>query len=244
MKEELRNFGLTENETKVYLALVELGDSTTTPIRNKTGLHNSRVYEALSALLEKGMVSYYIKNNVKHFKAQDPGVMFDILDEKKEKLKKIIPEIEILKQKKESPYNVSIYEGYKAVKQLYDNMLFKLSSKDEILVLGAQPETTHFLGQTFFKAYTQKRVNKNINLKIIFNNDAAKTAKAYNKFKHTLAKVLPKGTIAPAAMDIYPDKVSILLLKEKPIVFHIDCKEVAESYQAYFDFLWRLSKSA
>jgi hypothetical protein len=43
-------------------------------------------------------------------------------------------------------------------------------------------------------------------------------------------------------MDIYPEKVSVILLKEKPIVFHIDCKEVAQSYKAYFELLWDISK--
>jgi sugar-specific transcriptional regulator TrmB len=242
MKEELKNFGLTENETKVYLALVELGSTTTTPIRNKTDLHTSRVYEALNSLITKGLVSYFLKNNVKHFKAQEPDVMFDILDEKREQLKKIMPEIKVLTNKKDSIYNVSIYEGYKAFKQVYDHVLFNLTSKDEILVLGAQPESAHFLGETFFKQYTQRRIKKKIKMRIIFNNNALQTAKEYAKLNFTNVRVLPKHTIVPAAFDIYPNQVSILLLKEKPLVFHIDCKEVADSYKAYFEFLWKDSE--
>jgi hypothetical protein len=164
--------------------------------------------------------------------------MFDILDEKKEELKKIIPEINILKQKKETPYSTSIYEGYKAFKQIYDHILYNLTPKDEILVIGAQPESAHFLGQTFFKQYTQRRIKKRVSMRIIFNYNAVETAKQYSRLNFTKVKVLPKNTIVPTAFDIYPDKVSILLLKEKPLVFHIDCKEVADSYKAYFEFLW------
>jgi sugar-specific transcriptional regulator TrmB len=202
----------------------------------------SRVYEALNSLIEKGLVSYFLKNNIKNFKAQDPEVMFDILDEKKEQLKKIIPEIAVLKQKKDLPYSTSLYEGYKAFKQIYDHVMYPLTSKDEILVLGAQPESAHFLGHTFFKQYTQRRIKKKVNMRIIFNYNAMETAKEFSKLNFTKAKVLPKETIVPAAFDIYPDKVSILLLKEKPLVFHIDCKEVAESYKAYFEFLWNIAQ--
>jgi len=243
MKEELKKFGLTENETKVYLALFELGEATATPIRNKTDLHTSRVYEALNSLIEKGLVSYFLRNNVKNFKAQDPDVMFDILDEKREELLKIVPEIKLLKEKKGSNYGVSLYEGYKAFKQIYDHSLFGLKNGEDILVLGAQPESAHFLGHTFFKQYNQRRIKKKINMKIIFNYDALDTAKEYDKMAFTKAKVLPKGTIVPAAMDIYPNNVSILLLKEKPLVFHIDCKEVSDSYKTYFEFLWKEAKS-
>ena len=238
MKEQLKNFGLTENETKVYLALVELGDTTATPLRNKTDLHMSRVYESLNSLLKKGLVSYFLKNNVKYFKAQDPDVMFDILDEKREELKKIIPEIKLLKNKQDLPYSVSLYEGYKAFKHLYDHLLFNLKPDQEILVLGAQPESASFLSRTYFKEYNKRRIKKKVMMRIIFNYDAYDTSKEYDKLPYTQAKILPKSAVVPTAMDIYPDKVSILISKEKPIVFHIDCKEVADSYKAYFEFLW------
>jgi len=82
MKEELKNFGLTENEARVYLAIVEIGEATTTPIRKKTDIHMSRVYEALNSLVEKGLVSYFLKNNVKHFQASDPKILIHLLNEK------------------------------------------------------------------------------------------------------------------------------------------------------------------
>ena len=240
--EALRDFGLTENESKVYLALTELGDSTATPIRNKTGLHASRVYEALSTLINKGMVSYFLRNNVKHFKAQDPEVMFDIMEQRREKLKQAIPQIKILANKEEDHYSVSLYEGDKAFKQLYDRVLESLTSKDEILVFGAQPETLHFIGTTFFKEFTKRRIRKKINMRLIFSYDAKDTAKKYAKKPYTKARVLPKKTIVPASMNIYPEKVSVLLMKEKPLVFHLDCKEVAESYKSYFEFVWISSR--
>ncbi len=239
MKEELKEFGLTENESITYLALVELGASTATPIKNKTGLHTSRVYEALNTLIKKGLVSYFIKNNVKHFQAQDPDVMFDILDAKREQLLKVMPQIKLLSDKKESDYSVSIYEGYKAFKQLFDHILFKLDPSQEILVVGAQHESAHFMNRTFFKEYNQRRINKKVNMRIIFNHDAIDTAKTYAKLPHTFVRIMLKNMVSPTAMNIYPDKMSILLQKEKPLIFHIACKEVAESYKLYFEFLWK-----
>ncbi|MGV8168722.1 MAG: TrmB family transcriptional regulator [Candidatus Nanoarchaeia archaeon] len=242
MKEELKDFGLTENEAKVYLALVEIGDSTMTPIRNKSGIHTSRVYEALNSLIEKGLVSYFLKNNVKNFKAQDPAVMFNILGEKKEKLQRIIPEIELLRSKSSPQHSVSVYEGYKAAKQIFDNLLGKCGPKDEILVLGAQPESVHFMGTTFFRQYTARRIKKKVKMRIIFNWDAEKTAKEYKKFAYTEARLLPKDVLAPTAINIHPDEITILLLKEKPIVFDIASKDIAASYKSYFEYLWKHSK--
>ncbi len=79
-------------------------------------------------------------------------------------------------------------------------------------------------------------------MRIIFNANAKKTAKEYSKLSYTKVKILPRGVNSLAATDIYPDKVSILLLKEKPLIFHLECKDIAESYKDYFEFLWEISK--
>ncbi|MBW3011251.1 hypothetical protein KY326_03465, partial [Candidatus Woesearchaeota archaeon] len=188
------------------------------------------------------LVSYFLKNNIKHFQAQDPSIIYDILEEKKAKLYKLMPRIRALKPRYTPGNKVSLYEGYKALKQLYDHLLFEMKKGEERLVLGAQPETAHFLGKTYFKEYTLRRIKKKIKMRIIFNADAKKTAKEYAKMSHTKVRILPKGTNSQAATDIYPDKVSILLLKEKPQIFHIECKEVAQSYKDYFELLWEMSE--
>ena len=64
----LREIGLTESENKIYLALLDLGDSTRGDIVNKSGVAGSKVYDLLERLREKGLVSIYVKDKVKHFK--------------------------------------------------------------------------------------------------------------------------------------------------------------------------------
>jgi len=242
MKKELRDFGLTDNEIQVYLALVEMEESTVTPIRQKTELHTSRIYEALISLVKKGLVSYYMKNNVKQYIAQNPKVMYDILDDKKEQLEKIMPQIIALKDNKPSTDNVSMFEGYKAFKQVFNNILYNLDIKDEILVLGAKEEEEHFLNRTFFEEYNKRRIKKKIKMKLVFNSDAIKTAKKYSKFPYTEVRIMKGKEIIPTGVNIYPESVSILVPREKPTVFQINCKEVAESYRPYFKFVWDACK--
>ena len=79
-------------------------------------------------------------------------------------------------------------------------------------------------------------------MRMIFNNDAKDRAAEYAKTTFTKARVLPKGIVAPSAMNIYPDRVSILILKEKPVVFQLDSVEVAKSYRTYFEFMWKMSR--
>jgi len=44
MEQILEKIGLTKNEVKIYLKLLELGLTTSGAIIKKTGIHNSKVY--------------------------------------------------------------------------------------------------------------------------------------------------------------------------------------------------------
>ena len=50
--EELKQIGLTTNESKVYLALLDLGPSLAGQISRKTGLHRRTVYDTTEGLIK------------------------------------------------------------------------------------------------------------------------------------------------------------------------------------------------
>src|SRR3989338_4567553 len=95
----LEKIGLTGNEIKVYLALLELGSVTAGEIIKKTGLHRAGAYDTLERLMDKGIVSYVIKANRKYFEATPPANLItfvekreDELKDEKEKIKQLVPQ--------------------------------------------------------------------------------------------------------------------------------------------------------
>ncbi len=179
---------LTKNEIAVYTALLELGTTTTGPLTIKSKLHSSRVYEALNSLIEKGMVSFAIQNNRKYFSAASPDKFLDILDEEKKEINEIIPYLKGIKKQKTREEAATVYEGYKGVKTVYDNLIRILKKGDEVLVFGARGGQESFMSETYFRQYTKRRIKKGIKLKILFNADAKKTGESYAKLKHTEVK--------------------------------------------------------
>ena len=63
--QELKQAGLTDNESKVYLALIDLGPSLAGQIARKTGMHRRTVYDTIEMLIQKGLIGYIKKNNRK-----------------------------------------------------------------------------------------------------------------------------------------------------------------------------------
>jgi len=56
-------------------------------------------------------------------------------------------------------------------------------------------------------------------------------------------RYLPEEIVTPAIIDIAKDYVATILFGEKPLCIVIKNKKIAESYLAYFNLLWKLSKS-
>ena len=77
--EVLQRIGLTQGESKVYLALLKLGQTTTGPIVKRAGVTTSKSYKILARLEEKGLVSHVYKKKVKHFKAASPEKVLDLI---------------------------------------------------------------------------------------------------------------------------------------------------------------------
>ncbi|HIJ10806.1 TPA: hypothetical protein HA278_01990, partial [Candidatus Woesearchaeota archaeon] len=118
----LEDIGLSKNEIKVYFALLELHQSSATPIVKKSGIPNSKIYPTLEKLIGRGLVSFVIKNNVKYFHAADPQNLIEFLskkqqsiEEQKDEIEQIIPQLELKRQLAAQTQEAHVYEGFKGM---------------------------------------------------------------------------------------------------------------------------------
>ena len=88
----------------------------------------------------------------------------------------------------------------------------------------------------------QKSIAKKQKLRLITDVSSKDFQKEIANAKNTSIKYLPKGYLSPAAMDIFEDFVYIFLWEEKPFVFMIKNKMIADSFKAYFNVLWGIAK--
>lgn len=233
-REVLEEMGLTENEARVYLALLETGTTTAGVIVKKTKLHRSTTYEVIRRLIETGMISYVIKAGKKHFEATDPGKFLDMMKEREEHFRNVLPGLKRKKDIAKLKQEAYVYEGRKGVKTIFEDVLKTLDKGGEYLIFGAgEPTPLH----DYLKLFEVKRSREKIPLKIIFS-EGSRLIDYYSKIPYTEVKVLPKENITPSEVEIYGDKTAIILWGEKPMAFVIENKEVADSFRKYFNLLW------
>jgi len=245
----LGNIGLSKNEVKVYLALLELGLTSTKAIIKKTNLHRQMVYDALTLLIVKGMVSYIIQANRKYFRASDPKNFIDSFDKKEDEIKKqkaefekIIPKLKIMQEESKEEQETTIYSGNKGIKSLLDDML---NQKNEILTIGASETKAeafkYHLEFNLPKFHNMREKNK-ISYKILLSEEMKERTKELNKLKHTEAKILPKEFTSNSSTNIYGDKISIIMWGSHPFGILINSGEIAEAQRKHFNLLWKIAK--
>lgn len=239
MEEELREFGLTDREVKVYLAMLKLGTALVQDIAKSAGTYRTYTYEVLKSLMQKGLVSYAIKSGKQYFEVAEPEKLLSILKEREIKVNKILPELKtIYKSVTEKP-KIELYEGKEGLKTILDDLI---KTKQEVLVYSSTRKQLVLL-DFYFPNYITRRVKEKIKIKVLTER-SKETLEMRKNDKKELREMrfLPEGFEFPTATNIYGNKVAILSLEKEPIGIIIENEDIAKTQRMVFELLWKTSK--
>ena len=239
MEKELQESGLTKNESKIYLALLKIGPSTTGKITQESKLHRSRVYETLERLTKKGLVSHIVKSNKKTFVASEPSTILNFIEEKKKNILNILPALTKLKNTPTNYQEANIYEGIEGYKAARKKLIKELGSKDKLLIVGA-PVKANKIFEGWLLDFHKKREKQGIGMKIIYDPDAKYYGKIRKKLKLTEVKYL-KEKPSPSWFELFNESMIIGVISNNPICLVIKNKEIVESFKQHFKILWKNS---
>jgi sugar-specific transcriptional regulator TrmB len=242
----LEDIGLSKNEIKAYFALVELGQVSASHLIKKSEISNSKIYPTLERLIKKGLVSYVIINNKKHFSASDPENLIDFLNNKekniekqKQEIQKILPKIIEKRNLKEEIQQAEFYEGQKGVKAAICNILNVMNPDEEYYVFSLGEELKKPELKTFFREYHKKRASKKINAKLIGNKTIKSIMSQFHLFKYM--QVRYTNLQLPTGVFIYKDTVLTIIWDTLPKAFVINSKTNYERYKEFFEDIWNKS---
>lgn len=247
----LQNIGLTDGEIRVYLALIELGPSTSGPITDKSKVSSSKIYNILERLMQKGLVSYIVKEKTRHYQAEDPIKIKeyvirkeDEIKQQKEEIDKLIPTIQLKKKLERNKSEVQVYKGFKGIQAITGHIYSNLNRGDiwyNIGVPSYQDEKYH----NYWHKDHLRRIKAGIKCKMLFNPKTPKeTLKQRNTYKYCDARYMPIPVETPSWILIYKFVTVIILPGNEPIAIEINNKEIADSFMQYFYAFWKLSKKS
>lgn len=244
----LNEIGLSESEKRVYLALLDLGDSTRGDIVNNSKVAGSKIYELLEKLQKKGLVSIYLKNKIKHFKVTNPKQILNYIEAKKQKMieteeqaRLILPKLLAKFNSSKKDQEVELITGIKGLEIIFREQIELLSKGDTCYVIGGTNKgADEKIIQGFFEKIHLMREAKKIKTKMLFNlQQKESTHKLYSTKKYPRTSTRYINHTSPVAINIYKDRTIIIIFGVEIASIFIKSKEVADSFTEHFNLLWK-----
>jgi sugar-specific transcriptional regulator TrmB len=234
----LEDLGFTNAEIKVYLSLLELGSATAGPIIEKSGLQSSVIHMTLNNLVNKGFVSFVKQGQRNHYQAANPKHISEYIEEKKKQFEEILPQLLEKQQIAQKKSEVVAFRGIKGIKELL-NELLEAGGKEHHAFGSSKAGL--MLGDIFWINYHKKRAEKGIKAKLLFNESLREWVNK-NKGPKAEYKFTKAGFEPITETIIRNDKIGIIIYTEIPVGILIRNKVGADSYNNYFELLWKIAK--
>lgn len=248
LTKELEEFGLSEKEAKIYLALVELEIATAHQVAERADVNRSSTYVVLDSLLHKGLVSVSNDKNVKQYVATNPEVLLREIDTEieqkkivREGINKILPELKALHRETKKRPKVRVFEGKKGLIASFED---SLTSKEKLIrVTSAVSKMTKLL-PLYFPKYVKKRKELGITMKGIHLDDT--TARTLQRLKI----INPQNHILldadkynfPVDYAIYDDKIAYMTAEGGGLSIIVESPGIAEVSKEIFDLAFEKAK--
>jgi sugar-specific transcriptional regulator TrmB len=246
-EKELENLGLSEKETKVYLASLELGAETVQNISKKSGINRATTYVQIELLKAKGLMSEFEKGKKTFYIAESPSRLSRLLNvyEKDLELKKaevarILPFLnDIFAGAGEKP-KVRFFEGMEGARAMQDDFL---AVEDKKIQSFTNPDKLFELLPKHEEDYTKRRIEQGIQTEVIYTRKDGPIENANDASKLRTTKfVSPEKFPMAADVTIFGNKVAIVTYKAKPIGVVIEDKEIADTMRSIFYLIWESVK--
>src|SRR3989344_2099784 len=234
----LEDIGFTNAEIRVYLTLLELGNSTAGPIIEKSGLQSSVVHMTLNKLVNAGFASFIKEGQRNHYQAANPKHIIEYIDEKKKKFEEILPELLAKQQNAEKKSEVVTFRGVKGIRELLYELLE--AGGKEHNTMGS-PKEGLMMGETFWLNYHRKRAALGIKARLIFN-ESLKNWQAEKKHPKAEVRYTNKGFEPLTETIVRNDKIGVILWTEIPSGIFFHNKTGAKSYNDFFEVMWKQAK--
>lgn len=250
--EKLVDFGFTEKEAKIYVALLGLEVATANEIALKTEINRSSTYVVLEALKKQGYVNMTVDKFVKQYVATPPDVLLHLAEkraEKQESIKKtienILPDLRALHKDTKHKPKVMVYEGNNNLRALFSKESFNVN--DEWRTYEDVSEVDKYL-PGYIKEDCLVRKGKGVKLRAISpdTRNCRETVDRYKKMGSSdkiLLIPLDKFKSPKHSIDFYVfgDEVSFSSLQESFAIV-IKHQEIADTLKNIFDLAWEEAK--
>jgi len=241
--DELVPLGLSSEEARVYLALLELGSAYVSTIAKKAKVQRVACYHTLDKLVKKGLISKVMKNKIQSYSVESPRILVHQAEERLHQAQELLPQLLSMTNSLAYKPKIQYYEGAEGIKNIFEDTL---EAQGELLGYTNLAELPRVLPEAYIKEYAQKKVSRKLKTRML--SPLSKKALRYTKsfypkgYDERLVEILfinPKAFLFEYEINIYDDRVSLVSLNPKEVMgLIIESPVYAKTQRAIFNLAW------
>jgi sugar-specific transcriptional regulator TrmB len=237
IEEELTKIGLSEKESAVYGACLELGPSGALQIARRTGLKRPTVYVILDQLKKRGLIELQLHGLKQKFAAASPDQFDAMIGEQKKRFDAILPDMLALYKLRGVKSQIKYYAGAEGIKSVYETLLREIRTGDPYYVMSDQDNWTSHFDIKWLESFIEKRARKSLDARIILpDSERNRFVKSMDAAWNEKTRLIPR----PLNTDIviYPNRYIINSLTAPIGSIVIENAEVIATQLELFRFTW------
>ena len=244
ISQKIKQLGLTDKESAVYLAALEVGEGTITEITKTAKQKRPTVYLLLDRLEMLGLVSRTVVGKKKLWSAVHPKRLKELADFRAKQIEDALPELlAMYRENKEKPV-VRMLQGVEGVRTAYLEAYSHLSGREEGLWFG---NITYMIDNfpELLREYNQllRKIRDPHIRELIFGDERAR--EWVEKMKKTPRKnysVRYHGDgkdFGTTDQLIIGDTIMSFSLGKEVFVIITESRELAKTQRGFFERVWK-----
>ncbi len=239
----LRQFGLHYKDIRVYKAVLTLGKAKSGAIMKESGSGSSSFYSSIELLIEKGLVSYEVKNNVRYYKPEPLESLIERSRETTASLQTLNIELSKLKPVNVVNGDVDVLEGYHGLERAFMEHVETFSEKTTLRIIGFGSEIPQRKAlHNFLEKINSVATKKKCKIIILLDGNLKKEINPTQSLKNKKIYYLPSSNFGPIAYNITNTEVLLSIWGKTPTVVRLRNPIMVESFIKNFDFMVKNSK--
>jgi sugar-specific transcriptional regulator TrmB len=232
-------FGLDQKSSKVYLFLLENKDLPAYKISKETNIPRTTVYKILDNLEKQNIVSSWNKNNVKHYSAENPERLKEIINNRTKALEEIFGDLKDLYKNDKNYPKTKVLTGKDGIKTAFNHIYETMvDQKIKRVYVFSEPQLTEALPKFFVKWREKKNKKTNAFTQMIVPSGVSKM-KNYQSDNYRETREMPSSFPFDGSIDIIGDNIYFFSFKEKEVYsIIIESSIVAKFYTDMFKYIW------
>lgn len=238
----LKYVGLDENESKVYLALLDLGPSNISAIAKKARVYRPVLYKLLPVLEGSGIISQVVKKKRHLYAAESPEKLKQLFDVASKTFDSALPDLMRMYIPKGKQPVIKFFEGQSGIARAFEDFATSLKPGSVYYRYSAirkpHGRKSNYLPQNYDALMKVK--SKTAKGYILGNKLIADTQRKENSTQGQIWKIIPSSLDAFShnmTQQIYENKVAYIDYNSNS-AFIIENKEFAEFQKSIFKLFW------